>query len=89
VLGTLSKGSCAIFDSRCLHCGTANRSDQSRALFYFSFKSPKVGHPGNPGSIRKGLGTAQVTLKALQDDLEMRSDGKGQPLIDHLKTLMI
>lgn len=89
VLGTLKKGSCAIFDSRCLHCGTANRSEQSRALFYFSFKSPKVGHPGNPGSIRKSLGAAQVTLKALQDDLEMRSDGKGQPLIDYLSGLMI
>jgi len=88
VLGTLTKGSCAIFDSRCLHCGTANRSELSRALFYFSFKSPKVGHPGNPGSIRKALGAAQLTLKALVDDLEMRKDGKGQPLIDQLKNLM-
>jgi Protein involved in biosynthesis of mitomycin antibiotics/polyketide fumonisin len=35
VLGTLTKGSCAIFDSRCLHCGTANQSEQSRALFTF------------------------------------------------------
>ena len=39
VLGTLSKGPCAIYDSRCLHCGTANKSMNSRSLFYFSFKN--------------------------------------------------
>ena len=29
VLGTLQKGSCAIYDSRLLHCGSANRSKSS------------------------------------------------------------
>jgi hypothetical protein len=48
VLGLLPKGCCAIFDSRTLHCGGANRSDKSRALFYFTFKNPKIGDPGNP-----------------------------------------
>lgn len=48
VLGLLPKGCCAIFDSRTLHCGGANRSDTSRALFYFTFKNPKIGDPGNP-----------------------------------------
>ena len=84
VLGTLSKGSCAIFDSRCLHCGTANKSMDSRALFYFSFKNPQVGYPGNPSSIRSELGTANISMKALEEDLELRSNGKGQPLIDRL-----
>jgi ectoine hydroxylase-related dioxygenase (phytanoyl-CoA dioxygenase family) len=84
VLGTLSKGSCAIFDSRCLHCGTANKSMDSRALFYFSFKNPQVGYPGNPSSIRSELGAANISMKALEEDLELRSNGKGQPLIDRL-----
>mmetsp|Transcript_31582 Transcript_31582/g.46610 ORF Transcript_31582/g.46610 Transcript_31582/m.46610 type:complete len:383 (+) Transcript_31582:67-1215(+) len=89
VLGTLPKGSCAIFDSRCLHCGTANKSKKdSRALFYFSFKNPQVGYPGNPASIRSELGSAEVTLKALEEDLEMRSRENKQPLIDQLAATM-
>lgn len=88
VLGTLSKGSCAIFDSRCLHCGTANKSLDSRALFYFSFKSPQVGYPGNPPSIRAELGSAMVTLKALEEDLDIRSKENKQPLIDQLAATM-
>lgn len=88
VLGTLPKGSCAIFDSRCLHCGTSNKSQDSRALFYFSFKNPEVGYPGNPASIRSELGSAEVTLKALEKDLEMRSNENKQPLIDQLAVTM-
>lgn len=88
VLGLLSKGSCAIFDSRCLHCGTANKSMDSRALFYFSFKNPDVGYTGNPASIRSELGDAKVTMKALEDDLESFSKGKGNPLIDQLASLL-
>ena len=84
VLGTLTKGSCAIFDSRTLHCGTANRSEFSRALFYFSFKNPEVGYPGNPASIRAELGSANVKLGDLVDDLERWSKGKGSQLIDEL-----
>ncbi|KAL7535642.1 hypothetical protein ACHAXR_006632 [Thalassiosira sp. AJA248-18] len=90
VLGTLTKGSCGIFDSRLLHCGTANRSkdDISRALFYFSFKSPEVGYPGNPASIRQELGNAKVSLGALMDDLDLYGKGKGSPLIDKLGSQM-
>ena len=84
VLGTLSKGSCAIFDSRCLHCGTGNKSSDSRALFYFSFKNAQVGYPGNPASIRSELGSANIPFKSIEKDLDMRSKGKGQPLIDRL-----
>uniref|UniRef100_A0A7S2IAS3 Uncharacterized protein n=1 Tax=Helicotheca tamesis TaxID=374047 RepID=A0A7S2IAS3_9STRA len=85
VLGLLPKGCCAIFDSRCLHCGTANKSeDDSRALFYFSFKSPKVGYPGNPASIRSEIGSAQITMEQLEDDLELYGKGKGSPLLDEI-----
>ena len=85
-LGILPKGSCAIFDSRLLHCGTANRSEQSRALFYFSFKNPNVGYPGNPASIRPELGSEKVSMSSIMKDLESFSKGKGQPLMDALST---
>lgn len=88
VLGTLKKGSCAIFDSRCLHCGTANKSMDSRSLFYFSFKNPDIGYPGNPASIRKEIGGANVLLKDLEGDLESWSEGKGQPLMEGLEKLL-
>ena len=90
VLGTLTKGSCAIFDSRLLHCGTANRSvnETSRALFYFSWKNPKVGYTGNPASIRKELGDKEVTLSELVKDLSLFSKGKQPELITKLGSLM-
>jgi len=90
VLGTLNKGSCAIFDSRLLHCGSANRSENgaSRALFYFSFKNPEVGYPGNPASIRRELGDANVSLGSLVEDLESFGKGKGSSLIDQLGSRM-
>lgn len=84
VLGTFTKGSCAIFDSRLLHCGSANRSEDDRALFYFSFKEPQVGYTGNPASIRQELGNANVSLGELMEDLELFGKGKGSPLIDRL-----
>jgi len=68
VLGVLPKGSCAIFDSRLLHCGGANTSDRSRALFYFSFKNSKIGYPGNPASIRPELGS-KYTITTLEKEL--------------------
>ena len=41
VLSTLSSGSVTVYDSRILHCGSANNSDsKSRILFYFSFVNP-------------------------------------------------
>ena len=85
VMGLLPKGSCVIFDSRILHCGSANRSMASRALFYFSFKDSSVGYAGNPQSIRMELGKAKVTLGELIDDLTTFDMGKGSsPLIDKL-----
>lgn len=90
VLGTLTKGSCAIFDSRLLHCGSANRSvdDISRALFYFSWKNPEVGYTGNPASIRAELANANVKLGDLMRDLQLFSKGKQVELIPRLGSLM-
>lgn len=87
-LGLLQKGSCAIFDSRTLHCGTANTSGGSRALFYYSFKNAEIGHTGNPPSIRRELKEEEVSLGELMKDLKGFSKGKGTPLIDRLGNLM-
>jgi Phytanoyl-CoA dioxygenase (PhyH) len=67
VLGLLRRGDCSLYDSRVLHCGSANRHPhQSRALFYMSFRNPCVADPGNPASIRPGLAARQLTLSQLQ-----------------------
>lgn len=77
VLGVLPQGCCALYDSRVLHCGSANRSDRSRALFYFSFRNPKIPYPGNPASIRRSIGAAQYRLPQLQRILrEYKSSGQ-------------
>jgi ectoine hydroxylase-related dioxygenase (phytanoyl-CoA dioxygenase family) len=76
VLGILPKGSCAIFDSRLLHCGSANQSGMSRALFYFSFKNPRIGYPGNPASIISKLGAANLSIKSLAEELDAAKSGK-------------
>ena len=87
-LGLLKQGDCAIFDSRTLHCGTANVSNMSRALFYFSFKNSEVGYTGNPPSIRKELGEKEVTLSELVKDLKAFGKGRGANLIENLGALM-
>jgi len=61
VVGIIPKGSCVLFDSRLLHCGTANKStmtDNSRALLFFSFQHPNINlfNPGgDTASIRPDL----------------------------------
>lgn len=59
VVGIIPKGSCVLFDSRLLHCGTANKSvNDSRALFFFSFQHPGIvlSNPGGDNaSIRPDL----------------------------------
>lgn len=85
VLGALRKGSCAIFDSHVLHCGTANRGEASRALFYFSFRNPKVTNPGNPGSIRSAIGRAQIKITDLAKEVESKQKGKPSPLLDSVE----
>eukprot|EP00977_Amphora_coffeiformis_P007454 scaffold1619_cov161-Amphora_coffeaeformis.AAC.14 len=40
-LNTLGTGDCSLYNPMLLHCGGANRSNQRRVIFYFSFKNPK------------------------------------------------
>jgi hypothetical protein len=73
VVAVLPKGSCAIFDSRLLHCGSANRSTAAdhRAIFYFSIRHSNVINPGNPASLRdnlKGLPMSTV-LETIQTEI--------------------
>ena len=56
-----------IYDSRLLHCGSANRMiNTNRAIFYFSFRNPNIRYPGNPPSIRNDLQQEQITLSNLR-----------------------
>jgi ectoine hydroxylase-related dioxygenase (phytanoyl-CoA dioxygenase family) len=82
VLGLLPKGSCGIFDSRLLHCGGANTSQTSRAIFYFSFKNHKVANAGNPGSIRMEY-ISKFALSELEKELTLYAKGKDSPRIYH------
>jgi uncharacterized membrane protein YgcG len=98
VRALLRAGDCALYDSRVLHCGTANRRKKkkknmnldkgveddgddeqdascssSRALFYFSFRNPLIDDPGNPPSIRAGLGRARLRLSELRRALAAKA----------------
>ena len=75
VLGTLPKGCCGLYDSRLLHCGGANESETPRALFYFSFRNPKITSVGNPGSIRRDM-IGKWDLQSLQKELKLIRKGK-------------
>jgi len=82
VLGVLPKGCAAIFDSRTLHCGGANESpssaggDNDRALFYITFKNPKVVYAGNPGSLRPEL-IGAFNLGSLREELALEHSSAG------------
>ena len=71
-----------IFDSRTLHCGGANESPpdataaNSRALFYITFKNPKVVYAGNPGSLRPEM-IGAFTLSTLRSELAQESKKPG------------
>ena len=76
----LPKGSCVIFDPRVLHCAGANvcdDPDKTRALFYMSFKNPKVSDPGCPSTSGYGIATAELTMEELVTDLV--KERKGEP----------
>ena len=89
VVGTLPKGSCVIFDPRVLHCAGANTCadpTKTRALFYTSFKNPKVDSPGCPSTSGYGIATADLTLQELIQDLKAEKDGqvpRRLPLLSH------
>ena len=92
VLGVLPAGSCGIFDSRALHCGTGNNVEGScRKVFYVSFQNPKIGYPGNPPSIRpelKGRLTLDVLKKELSDYCNPKKRADAYPVIDALMSSM-
>ena len=50
MLSLLSQGSAALFDSRLLHCGGANRSNRPRVIFYFTIAADNSSDSGGGGS---------------------------------------
>ena len=77
-LGTIPKGACVIFDPRVLHCAGANTCpdpSHTRALFYVSFKNPKIDNPGCPSTSGYGVATAAITMEDLVNDLRAEQDG--------------
>eukprot|EP00804_Cyclotella_cryptica_P000788 CCRYP_001049-RA/>CCRYP_001049-RA protein AED:0.05 eAED:0.05 QI:0/0/0.5/1/0/0/2/284/426 len=78
-LSTLKRGDCVLFDARTLHCGNANESTETRALFNFSFRNPRVtGDLGYKGSMRPGYEKA-MTLKDVHEALNAYEGGDGEP----------
>ena len=78
VLGTIPKGACVIFDPRVLHCAGANTCPDpgnTRALFYVSFKNPKIDNPGCPSTSGYGVATAAITMEDLVNDLRAEQEG--------------
>ncbi|KAL7486382.1 hypothetical protein ACHAW6_011974 [Cyclotella cf. meneghiniana] len=78
-LAMLNKGDCVVFDARTLHCGNANESMQTRALFNFSFRNPQVtGDLGYKGSMRPGYERA-MTLNDVIEALNAYEGGEREP----------
>jgi Phytanoyl-CoA dioxygenase (PhyH) len=76
----IPKGSCVIFDPRVLHCAGENACadpEKTRALFYVSFKNPKIDNPGCPSTSGYGISTAELTLEELVSDLILYEAGEG------------
>ncbi|KAG7362465.1 phytanoyl-CoA dioxygenase family protein [Nitzschia inconspicua] len=80
VLGApIPKGACVIFDPRVLHCAGANHCadpTHTRALFYMSFKNPKIDNPGCPSTSGYGISTAELTMEQLVTDLTNQQQGR-------------
>ena len=64
-LGTLCSGDAMIFDSRLLHCGSANESESRRVLFYFSFRAADARVP--QGTLDSGLELRQLQLGSTKE----------------------
>jgi ectoine hydroxylase-related dioxygenase (phytanoyl-CoA dioxygenase family) len=65
LLSTLGCGDCSIYNPMTLHCGGANRSEQRRNIFYFSFKNPKFNEKDWPlayASLSPDLRARALTL---------------------------
>lgn len=78
-VSTLNEGDAVIFDARILHCGNANDSTTSRALFNLSFRSPAVtGNLGYDGSMRPGY-VGAMKLQDVSNALESYEKGDKDP----------
>lgn len=69
LLSTLHTGDCSLYNPMTLHCGGANRSDQRRVIFYFSFKNKKYDEKDWPlayASLRPDLRARGLTLVDIQ-----------------------
>lgn len=67
-VATLTKGDILLFDSRVLHCGTANclESGKRRRLFYFSLKrARKATGKSGPGTLRAELRGGRYCIEHL------------------------
>lgn len=60
-LSLLTSGSAALYDSRLLHCGGANRSPRTRVLFYFTMSS--AAHEQEGEDEEEGEGRARSALE--------------------------
>lgn len=72
VFSTLDAGDCSVYNPATLHCGSANKSETRRAIFYLTFWNPRKEYPGtpnNPGSLREDLREQELTLKNLRQQI--------------------
>ena len=78
-ISLLQEGDCSIFDATTLHCGTANKSQQRRRLFYFTFRSLAMEDPrtsNNPGSIRPEVKEAKLSLGNIRKEIRSWKEKK-------------
>ena len=79
-LNTLGTGDCSIYNPMLLHCGGANRSNQRRVIFYFSFKNPKFDEKDWPlayASLSPDLRARALTLPDIHAILKKWKESKG------------
>ncbi len=72
-LGTLDKGDCSMYSAMTLHCGSANKSDKRRRLFYFSFINKALFQEEggrNFVSIRPEIKERNLSLRDIQEMIQ-------------------
>ncbi|GMH55518.1 hypothetical protein TrLO_g4767 [Triparma laevis f. longispina] len=74
-LSLLNLGEVSIFDGRILHAGSANESEERRAIFYFSFRSPYFNPASgtSQGSLCKELREEGLTLEEVRVKCAIKS----------------
>ena len=94
MLSLLSQGSAALFDSRLLHCGCANRSNRPRVIFYFTIAADNSSgsgssecESGNDGEVETLYGSNGTILSTEEKDImdafqSIRPEIRGLSLAD-------